>query len=363
MFGDLAVKLAQLLVHHTVGVQKGETVLLWGSTEAIPLLNALYRETLRVGAHPVTKIDVPGQRYIFFQEAQDHQLAFENPYDLHAIETVDVLLKVLSDTNLCELHNVPPEKLKQQTEADASFWTTFRQRAATNELKWSYFPWVTTALAQASKMSNAEFADLIEKSCFLDQPNPAAEWARMSEEQQVLCDKLDKVSELRIVSAGTDLTMSVQGRKWINCAGREQLPDGEVYTGPVEDSVNGTVAFSYPSRQKVEGLVLTFVDGVVVDHAADKGADYVAQRLSIAGANRLGEVAIGANYGLQSPVSHILFDEKIGGTVHLALGAGYPDTGSKNRSAEHWDLLVEMRQEGQIYADGKLIYEKGKFLF
>ncbi len=363
MYENLAVKMAQLLVNHMVGIKKGETVMLWGSTEAVPLINALYREALRAGAHPVTKIDVPGQRHIFFREAQEHQLTFEDPYDLHMMETVDVLLKVLSDTNLHELHNVPPEKLTQQAEAEASFWTTFRRRAATEEMRWSYFPWPTTALAQASKMSNAEFAELIEKSCFLDQPDPAAEWERMSAKQQILCDKLDKVSELRIVSEGTDLTMSVKGRKWINCNGRTQLPDGELYTGPVEDSVNGTVAFSYLSRQRVEGLVLTFVDGVVVEHTAVKGADYVAQRLSMAGADRLGEVAIGTNYGLQSPVSHILFDEKIGGTVHLALGAGYPETGSKNRSAEHWDLLVEMRQEGQIYADGDLIYEKGKFLF
>jgi len=365
MSQDLAAKLANLVVHYSVGVQKGETVLILGSTEAIPLINEIYRETLRAGGHPSTRIDVPGQQYIFMNEARDHQLEYEDPFALHLAQNIDVAIRIASEMNTRELTNIAPERTKKAKEAQTNIFLTFMQRGATGELKWCALPWSTSALAQEGGMSNEEFSALIYQSCLLDRPDPAAEWKKISKEQQKICDLLGSVDTLQIVSSGTDLTMSIKGRKWINCDGRMNLPDGEVFTAPVEDSVNGTVSFSYPAiadAREVEGIVLSFKDGVVEDYSARKGEEYLAQTLQIDGANRLGEIGIGTNYKHQTFVKKILFDEKMGGTIHLALGAGYPESGSQNVSAVHWDMLVDLRDDGKIFADGKLIHDKGKFL-
>ena len=215
-------------------------------------------------------------------------------------------------------------------------------------------------------MSDEEFSKLIEQSCLLDRPDPAAEWEKISKEQQKICAFLGSVEELRIVGNGTDLTMSTKDRTWINCDGHLNLPDGEVFTAPVEDSVNGTVSFSYPGiaeSREVEGIVLNFKDGVVEDYSAKKGEEYLAQTLEIDGANRLGEIGIGTNYEHQTFVKKILFDEKMGGTVHMALGQSYFQTGGKNVSDIHWDLLANMRDGGEIFADGERIYKDGEFVF
>jgi aminopeptidase len=365
MSNDLANRLARLVVHYSIAVQKGNTVLIMGSTEAIPFINELYRETLRAGGHPLTRIEAPGQNYIFMKEAQDHQLEYESPFDLHLAQNVNAAIMIASDTNTRELTSISPERVRKAREAQTNLILTFMHRGATGELKWCAPPWSTTALAQEAGMSNEEFTALVERTCFLDRPDPAAEWKRVSQEQQKICDSLGAVSQLRIVSDGTDLTMSVKGRKWINCDGRNNLPDGEVFTAPVEDSVNGTVSFSYPAiaeSREVDGIVLSFENGVVTRYSARKGEECLAQTLQIEGANRLGEIGIGTNYGHQTFVKKILFDEKMGGTVHLALGAGYPESGSQNMSAIHWDILLDLRKNGKMYADGKLIHENGKFI-
>lgn len=365
MSQDVASRLAKLVVQYSVAVKKGETVLILGSTEAIPFMNELYREALLAGGHPSTKIDVPGQRYIFMKEAQDHQLEYEDPFDMHLAQNLDVAIRIASDTNTRELTNIAPEKMRKAGEAQTNLFITFMQRGATGELKWCAPPWSTTALAQEAGMSNEEFTALVEKTCFLDKPDPAAEWKRVSREQQRICDFLRTVGQLHIVSDGTDLTVSIKDRKWINCDGTKNLPDGEVFTAPVEDSVNGTVSFSYPAIvecREVDGIVLTFKDGLVAEYSAKKGEEYLAQTLQIEGVNRLGEIGIGTNYKRQTFVKKILFDEKMGGTIHLGLGAGYPDSGSQNMSVVHWDILLDLRNDGKIYADGKLIHENGKFL-
>jgi len=365
MSQDLAARLAALVVRYSLAVQKGESVAIIGSTEAAPLINEIYRETLRAGGHPMTKIEVPGQKYMFMNEARDHQLEYENPFDLHLAQNVDAAVMIASETNTRELTSIAPDKMKKAREAQTNIMLTFMQRGATGELKWCAIPWSTAALAQEAGMSTEEFAAIIEKTCMLDNADPAAEWKRISEEQQRICDFLGNIDELRIVGRETDLTMSVKGRKWINCDGNHNLPDGEVFTAPVEDSVNGTVSFSYPAiaeSREVDGIVLTFKDGEVADYSASKGEEYLAQTLKIEGANRLGEIGIGVNYGHQTFLKKILFDEKMGGTIHLALGAGYPESGSQNMSVVHWDILLDLRDGGKIYGDGKLIHENGKFL-
>jgi aminopeptidase len=199
----------------------------------------------------------------------------------------------------------------------------------------------------------------------VDRENPVEDWKKVHEQQQRICEHLDKTREIRVVGEDTDLTLSVEDRKWINCSGKENMPDGEVFTGPVENSANGTIRFTYPgivSGREVEDIKLTFKDGKVVGASASKGNDFLQQTLKIEGADRIGETAIGTNCGITRFTKNMLFDEKMGGTIHMALGNSYPESGGKNRSAIHWDILKDMKKDGEIYADDKIFYKKGKLL-
>ena len=215
-------------------------------------------------------------------------------------------------------------------------------------------------------MSLGEYEDFVFKAMRLDQPDPAAAWRALSIEQQQKVERLNQVREIRIAAQDTDLTLKVEGRRWINSDGKRNFPSGEIFTGPVEDSANGVIHFSFPAvrgGREVEGVTLYFTDGKVIKAEAARGADYLHEMLNLDdGAGFLGEVAIGNNYSIQRYTKNVLFDEKIGGTCHLALGASYPETGGRNRSSLHWDMVCDLRQEGEIYADGERIYEKGRWL-
>jgi aminopeptidase len=359
MFENLAVKLADLLVDYSLGVTKGDVIFLEGSTEAIPLINALYRKVLRVGGHPNTRVIPPGQKYIFMTEAQPHQLTWTNPFDLHLIRHTDGFIRIYSDINPNELDNIDPERSKLASAGEAEMMKTFFLRTAQGNLKWCVVPWPTQGKAQRAGMSIEEYANMIEEVCFLDREDPAAEWRKLGAEQQRFIDYLNRVDEIHITAPETDLKLSVRGRKWINCAGKEDLPDGEVFTGPVEDSANGEIYFSYPAR-RAEGIRLRFRKGEVVSFSAEKGEENLASNLQIPGATRLGEIGIGTNNAIKRYVGDILCDEKMGGSLHLALGASYPQSGGVNESSLHWDILTDMRS-GRITADGHLIYENGRF--
>jgi aminopeptidase len=214
-------------------------------------------------------------------------------------------------------------------------------------------------------MSQQEFSELINEVCFLKEPDPIAEWQKLARNQQQYVDYLNKVDAIRITGLGTDISMSVKDRIWVNSDGKANLPDGEIFTGPVEDSVEGLISFTYPVMDRahiMKDVVLKFENGEVVDFSAKKGEKTLETLLKIPGARRVGEIAIGTNWAHTRFVGNIQFDEKLGGTVHLAIGNGYPETGSKNKSSLHKDMIYDMKNEGRIYADDKLIYEKGKFL-
>jgi aminopeptidase len=361
---DLATRMARLLVEYSVSVRPGDKVLIEATTEAIPLVRELYRYILRAGGHPIVQLAFPGQNYVLFQEGSDAQIGYADPLREQLMEHIDAALRIYSEANTRELSNFPVYKQHLRTKAEWPIMARFWERQASGAVRWCVAPWPTTAQAMEAGMSDEEFADRVATSCFLDKPDPAAEWARVSVEQQRLCDLLATMDSLHVTAPGTDLVLSVLGRVWDNCDGHKDLPDGEIFTGPVEDSVYGHIAYHYPilSRgREILGLVLTFDGGHVVEVRADQGAEVVQEALKIPGADRLGEFAIGTNYGIQSRVRQILFDEKIGGTIHTALGNGYPETGSQNRSPLHWDLVSDMH-EGQITADGKLIYDKGRFV-
>jgi len=240
------------------------------------------------------------------------------------------------------------------------------KRAAEGKLKWVGTQYPCNAAAQDAEMSLAEYENFVFAAGKLDKPDPVAAWRKVSERQQRLTDFLNGKREYRVVANnGTDVRMSVEGHRWINCDGHENFPDGEVFTGPVVDSVNGQVNFSFPAvhhGREVDGVRLTFRDGKVVDASATKGEDFLISMLETdAGSRFLGECAVGTNYDITRYTRNTLFDEKIGGTVHFALGAGYPETGNQNQSGLHWDMVVDLRQGGHVEADGVRINENGRF--
>lgn len=359
-------KYARFVIDYSVEVGKEDIALILAPSESIPLIKELYRELIKTGAHPLRPyIEFPEQEYIFFKEAKDFQMDFKDPLEIYAMQNIDVLIMVNGKMNTRELSNIPPKKLQQKKMTESEMMGIFYRRAAMGELKWTMIPYPTNAMAQDALMSQEELSELITRACFLNKPNPVAAWKELHDKQQIYCNYLNNVDELQFLSGDTDLKMSVKGRNWMNSDGKGNLPDGEIYTGPIENSVNGYVKFSYPGVDKshiIEEIELTFNDGIVVDSNAIKGNDVLNSILDIPGARRVGEIAIGTNYSLDKFIGNILFDEKLGGTFHLALGSGYPETGSRNESSIHKDLLCDMKSGGKIFADGQLIYENGEFL-
>jgi aminopeptidase len=262
------------------------------------------------------------------------------------------------------LAGVEPSRLTLGRQARRPLLERMMTRKAVGELKTCLTQYPTNASAQEAGMSLADYEEFVFRACFADRPDPIAAWQELSREQQAHVDFLNGVEMLKVEGPGTGLTLSVEGRKWVNSDGKANFPSGEVFTGPVEDSVNGRVRFDVPtvfSGKVVEGIELEFKAGKVVSASAARGDDMLQSALDTdAGSRLLGEFAFGLNYGITRATKNILFDEKIGGTIHMAVGAGYPETGSKNRSAIHWDMIKDMKQ-GRVFADGKLAYEGGRF--
>ncbi len=356
-------KLARLVVEHSVGVKPQEKVMIHGSYTAFPLIREIYKECLLNDAYPQIMADLDTS-YTFFKYAKDHQLSFVSPFERFVTENVDVRIRVHCDPDPRRLSNIKPSKLRTMMAARKELSDIHRRREAEGKLRWTVIPFPISAQAQDASMSLEEYEDFVYRSCLVDKEDPIMEWRRIYESQAKLCDFLNKASEVRFVGEDTDLTLNVKGRKWINCGGKENMPDGEIYTGPVENSAEGTIRFTYPGiymGREVEDITLVFKAGEVVEVKAAKGEDLLQQLLQIDGANRIGEIAIGTNYGISRFTKNMLFDEKMGGTIHMALGSSYPDSGGQNKSSVHWDILKDMKHNGQIYVDGRLFYKNGNF--
>ena len=356
-------KLAQLSVYYSVDVQPNEQVLIQGSEQAFPLINELYKECLLRDAHPMIMPSLDTQ-YTFFKYAKEHQLKFVSPIAKFISENIDVNIGIFCEPSPKGLSTVDATKIRIRSASRRELSDIFYRRVAEHKLRWTGLPYPINAQAQEADMALAEYEDFVYSSCLVDREDPIGEWKKNRVQQEKTCQFLNKAAEIRVVGEDTDLTFNVKGRKWINCSGKENMPDGELFTGPVENSVNGKIRFTYPgiiSGREVEDIKLTFKDGKVVKASAAKGDDFLQQTLKVEGADRLGETAIGTNYGITKFTKNMLFDEKMGGTVHMALGNSYPESGGKNRSAIHWDILKDMKKGGEIYADGKLFYKNGKF--
>jgi aminopeptidase len=304
-------------------------------------------------------------QYTFFKYAKEHQLKFLSPFEKFLIENIDVSIGLFCEPNPKRLTNVDPAKTRMRTAARYPIMETFYRRVAEGKLRWTGLPYPIEAEAQEAAMSLEEYENFVYSSCLLDEEDPVAEWKKTHKQQQKTCDFLNKTDEIHIVGEDTDLTFKAKGRKWINCSGKENMPDGEVFTAPIENSTNGTIRFTFPGiiqGREVEDIKLTFKDGKVIKASAAKGDDFLQQTLKIEGANCIGEAAIGTNYGITRFTKNMLFDEKMGGTLHMALGNSYPESGGTNKSAIHWDILKDMKKDAEIYADGKLFFKNGKFL-
>lgn len=359
-------KLADVLVNYSVGVKPDQLVRINGAPCAQPLIVELYRKVLAAGAHPLVRMAPEELTEIMVKGGNEAQLTYVNPVTLYEYEKIDCSIGIWADENTRALTNSDPKRLGLSQTARKPLFEIFMNRAATGALKWSGTQYPTQASAQDAEMSLEEYEDFVFGAGLLNRPDPVAAWKAVSVRQQKLVDYLNGKKDYHVVSAnGTDVRLSIAGQTWINCDGHENFPDGEVFSGPVLDSVNGQINFSFPAvhlGREVQDVKLTFKNGKVIDAQASKGLDFLISMLDMDGGSRfLGECAIGTNYDITQYTRNTLFDEKIGGTVHFALGAGYPETGNKNQSGLHWDMVVDLRNGGFVEVDGVKINEDGRF--
>ncbi len=360
-------KLAAVLVGYSAAVKPGELCRVSGETVGLPLIEAIYEQVLRAGGHCFVTMTSDAMDEAFYRLAQKPQLEFVSPISKFIVENMDVSIGLWAEENTKSMTNVDPKKQAAAAQARRGISRRFLERAAEGKLKWVGTQYPSQASAQDAEMSLHEYEDFVFRAGLLHLPDPVAAWKAISEKQQRLVDYLNKSSEVRIVGKDTDLRLGVKGRTWINCCGHENFPDGEVFTGPIEDSVNGTIRYSFPAvhhGRECHDIVLSFKDGKVVNARAAKGEDFLHAMLEQdAGAKTLGEIAIGTNFSITKYTKNTLFDEKIGGTCHAALGAAYPETGGINESGLHWDMVCDLREPGRrIEVDGKTILEAGRFV-
>lgn len=359
-------KWAKALVGYSVDVQPGQVVAVTGHLAAEELLRAVAREVIAKGAHPVVLPILEGVASDLLLHGSDDQLQYISPIDRFIREQADVVINIRAETNTRRMSAVDPARQSLFTSARNELMATYMSRAASGELDWTLTLFPTDAYAQDADMETEAYADFVLSACKLDRDDPVAAWRELRDEQQRLIDWLDGKSEVRLTGPETDLTLSVAGRGWINSDGRRNFPSGEIFTSPVEDSVNGHVHFSFPvvtAGRLIEDIRLRFENGKVVEATAAKNEEYLIQTLDTdPGARYLGEFAFGTNFDIQRFTRNILFDEKIGGTVHMAVGRGYPETGSTNESAIHWDMICDLRQGGQVTVDGELFQKDGSFV-
>ena len=365
-------RLAQVMVGYSTRIQPGQLVRLSGDPIALPLLEALYEAALQAGAHPYLRCSPHSLEYLLLEAGDDAQLKHVNPIAQYEVEKIDVAISIWAETNTKSLSRADPGKQSLVSAARKPIFKTFMTRAARKELSWCGTMYPTFASAQDAEMSLREYEQFVFEAGHLDKADPVAEWRQIEARQQHVVDFLRDKKVLHFTTpAGTDLTVNVDGMTWINCCGHENFPDGEVFTGPnlaaADGGVNGVVHYSFPAvhnGREVDGIVLTFAEGRVVDARASKNEDFLIEMLDQdEGARSVGEIALGTNYQVRQYTKNTLFDEKIGGTFHAAVGAGYPETGNANESGLHWDMVCELRTGGTVSADGVVFSQDGKFVF
>ncbi|MDD5253911.1 MAG: aminopeptidase [Candidatus Nanoarchaeia archaeon] len=348
-------KIANILVDYSVKVKKGETVQITGSESAKDLLMELYKKVLEKGAYPILDVNFEGTSYLYYKTASEEQLKKFPDIAMFKAKKADAYISVWGDLNTRELSNIDSKKIALRRKIVKPISDVIH-----NKDRWVIFDYPTNALAMEADMSLKEFEDFVYKACIID-------YSKMKKGQEKLKQLIDHGNKVRIIGEETDIELSIKGRLGINNPGVFNVPDGEVFTSPVENSANGYIFYTFPGiymGKEVSGIRLKFEKGKVVKATAEKNEDLLKNLIKMdAGSSRLGELGIGTNYNIDKFIKNILFDEKIGGTIHLALGHGFKEAGGKNKSALHWDMIKDLRKRGEILIDDKLIQRNGKFTF
>jgi len=354
------------LVSYSVGIKEGETCLIEGSIAGAPLIAAVYEQVLEAGGLPALTVSLQGQLATYFKQASDAQLEWVSPIAEWGAKEADCRIAVSAETNTRELSGVDPQRQVKRRTATQHLSEAVMRRTAEGTHRWVYTLFPTDAYAADAEMSTAEFEDFYYHACLADDPDPLRAWERVSEECRRLADWIEGHEEVRIIAPGTDIRLGIAERKFIPADGKRNMPDGEFFTAPIEDAVEGEASFHLPAMvggREVAGIRLRFESGKVVEASAERGEEYLHSLLDTDdGARRLGELGIGTNYGITRGTRDVLLDEKIGGTIHMALGAAYPECGGTNRSAVHTDLVCDLRRGGRIEVDGEPFQDDGRFL-
>jgi len=362
---EILKKYADLLTHYCVGIKEGDSLYVTSTVLAEPLVRELYRSATEAGANVEVMLSFREQEKIFIDHAGEKQLKTVSPFHKLAMETFDTFINIRAPFNLREMQNIDPEKSRIRQEANGPVLKTYFERTANKSMRRSLCQFPTDAAAQEAGMSLEEYARFVFGACKLYDEDPISSWQEVGRFQQRIADFLNGREQFIYKSDAFEISFNTAGRTWINSDGKANMPSGEVYTSPLEDSVNGTIFFSYPAiymGKEVEDVRLYVKDGLIENWEAKRGKEFLDHIFSLSGSRRFGEAAIGLNDHIQKITKNILFDEKMGGSVHMAIGQSYLQCGGKNESAIHWDMITDMKESGRIYAEGELIYERGKFL-
>jgi aminopeptidase len=359
-------RLADLLVDYSLALREGQVVRIDSQHSGSALVLELYRSALRAGALPYTNVSLAGLGEMLLRHGSDEQLTYLSPVQWEEIEQLDSLVTIWSEANTRALSRVDPQRHAAYIAAQRKLSNRRWERISSGEMSWCGTLFPTNAHAQEAEMSLSEYEDFVFAACHVHEEDPAAHWRAVSTELSARAQELGAVREIRIVGPDTDLRLGVEGRTWLAADGRYNMPDGEVFTSPLETETEGEIRYTFPAvyhGREVVDVRLRFEGGRVVAAEAARGNDYLQSLLEMDdGARILGEVAFGLNYEIDRFTRNILFDEKIGGTMHLALGSGFPQAGGQNTSGLHWDMICDLREDGEVYADGELIWKAGRFL-
>jgi len=360
-------RMADVLVNYSIGVKKGERLGIRTPAIGAPLVREIYRSALRAGALPEPFISVAGLAEILFKEGSDEQLSYIPETQRLLFGEYETMISFWASTNTKELSNVDHARVALAQKASQELLDTYMRRTMEGTFRWVAALFPTEAAAQDAEMSLSEFEDFVYRACFLDDEDPVARWKELSAQQEHQVQWLKGKHTVHLRGQDTDLTFSIKDRPFVNCDGHLNFPDGEFFTSPIEDSANGSIRYSFPcsfNGVSVEDVRLRFENGVVVEASAARGQDYLDQMLSVdEGARRLGEFAFGNNRNVDRCIRHTLFDEKMAGTVHLALGKSIPQSLGVNVSAIHWDMVCDLRQGSEIRVDDELFCKDGQFVF
>ncbi len=364
---DIRLKrLANVLVNYSTKVRAGDWVHVNANWQAIPLVKELVAYILKAGGNPSVSLESSDLNEVFMAQADEEQLQWMPPLDMHMIKNANVWIIIESPENTRAMSNIAPSRQQIRNQAYGKWMEIYTKRSAAKDLRWVISNYPCQALAQESEMSLSDYENFVYQATFADQVDPVHFWQSIHEKQEYLSSWLAGRKSILIRGPQVDLTLSITGRKFINSDGDQNMPGGEIFTSPVEESVNGWVSFTYPAiymGMAVEGVRLEFKHGRVINASAEKNEAFLIKMIDTdEGSHYLGELGIGTNEGIGRFTKNILYDEKIGGTFHLALGNGFGEAGGKNVSSIHWDLITDATIETEMTADGELFYKDGKFV-